>query len=64
MEEVLQATVLKEIGSLIDFCTWVFDKRKLYRRELNMAISSSSVTKTMYSYLVRHTAICMGKDNF
>jgi hypothetical protein len=38
--------------------------KKLYRRELNLAISSSPVTKTMYLYLVRCTAICMGKENF
>ncbi len=35
----------------------------LYRRELNLAISSSPVTKTMYICLVRRTAICVGKEN-
>jgi hypothetical protein len=36
----------------------------VYRRELNLAISSSPVTKTMYICLVRRTAICVEKENF
>jgi hypothetical protein len=59
---------------LVDICKYIwiysvewqriFNLLYVYRRELNLAISSSPVTKTMYLCLVRCTAICMEKEIF